>query len=63
VKRRVLTGTRCLLTKKGFQTCVPSRWELEMTDLEPWLLQPTVFADEYRVPARGGRRKALVSDA
>ena len=54
-------GTRCLLAK-GFQTCVPSRSELEMTDLEALVVAAYVFADEYRVPARQGR-PALVSDA
>src|SRR5215831_12077872 len=47
---------------KGFQTCVPSRSELEMTDLEALVVAGYVFADEYRVPARPGR-PALVSDA
>jgi hypothetical protein len=51
-----------LFAKKGFQTCVPSRSELEMTDLEALVVAAYVFADEYRVPARGGRRP-LVSDA
>jgi len=50
------------LTKKGFQTCVPSRLELEMTDLEALVVAAYVFADEYPVPARCGRRP-LVSDA
>jgi hypothetical protein len=36
--------------------------ELEMTDLEALVVAGYVFADEYRVPARGGR-PALVSDA
>jgi hypothetical protein len=62
VKRWVPTGTGRLFTKKGFQTCVSSRWELEMTDLEALVVAAYVFADEYRVPARGGRRP-LVSDA
>src|SRR6266571_3973056 len=48
--------------KKGFQSCVPSRLELEMTDLEALVVAGYVFADEYRVPARSGRRP-LVSDA
>src|SRR5215470_6023771 len=47
---------------KGFQTCVHSRWELEMTDLEALVVAAYVFADEYPVPARGGCRP-LVSDA
>lgn len=47
---------------KGFQTCVPSRWELEMTDLEALVVAAYVFADEYPVPARGGR-PPLTSDA
>lgn len=47
--------------KKGFQTCVPSRLELEMTDLEALVIAGYVFADDYRVPARCGR-PALVSD-
>jgi IS5 family transposase len=51
-----------LFAKKGFQTCVPSRLELEMTDLEALVVAAYVFADEYPVPARGGRRP-LVSDA
>jgi Transposase DDE domain len=36
--------------------------ELEMTDLEALVVAGYVFADEYRVPARGGR-PPLVSDA
>jgi IS5 family transposase len=36
--------------------------ELEMTDLEALVVAGYVFADEYRVPARPGRRP-LVSDA
>jgi DDE family transposase len=36
--------------------------ELEMTDLEALVIAGYVFADEYRVPARAGRRP-LVSDA
>jgi IS5 family transposase len=51
-----------LFAKKGFQTCVPSRSELEMTDLEALVVAAYVFADEYPVPARGGRRP-LISDA
>src|SRR5215831_19266148 len=47
---------------KGFQTCVPSRSELEMTDLEALVVAGYVFADDYRVPAGPGR-PALVSDA
>src|SRR5215470_13473313 len=47
---------------KGFQTCVHSRWELEMTDLEALVVAAYVFADEYPVPARSGRRP-LISDA
>jgi hypothetical protein len=47
---------------KGFQTCVPSRSELEMTDLEALVVAACVFADKYPVPARGGR-KPLISDA
>jgi hypothetical protein len=47
---------------KGFQTCVSSRRELEMTDLEALVVAAYVFADEYRVPARSGR-PALTSDA
>lgn len=54
-------GTRCLLSKKGFQTC-PSRWELEMTDLEALVVAAYVFADEYPVPARPGR-PPLIEDA
>jgi hypothetical protein len=54
-------GTRLAKTK-GFQSCVPSRSELEMTDLEALVVAAYVFADEYRVPARPGR-PALVSDA
>jgi hypothetical protein len=50
------------LTKKGFQTCVPSRLELEMTDLEALVVAAYVFADEYSVPAGQGR-PALTSDA
>jgi hypothetical protein len=51
-----------LFAKKGFQTC-PSRWELEMTaDLEALVVAGYVFADEFTVPARPGRRP-LVSDA
>ena len=41
--------------KKGFQTCVPSRLEFEMTDLEALVVAGYVFADGYRVPARCGR--------
>jgi hypothetical protein len=48
--------------KKGFQSCVPSRLELEMTDLEALVVAAYVFADEYPVPARGGRRP-LITDA
>jgi hypothetical protein len=51
-----------LSAKKGFQTCVPSRSELEMTDLEALVVAGYVFADEYSVPARPGR-PAKVSDA
>jgi hypothetical protein len=47
---------------KGFQTCVSSRPELEMTDLEALVVAAYVFADEYRVPARSGR-PPLTSDA
>ncbi|MDP9225329.1 MAG: hypothetical protein M3P18_16090 [Actinomycetota bacterium] len=47
---------------EGFQTCVPSRSELEMTDLEALVVAAYVFADEYPVPARGGRRP-LITDA
>src|SRR3954453_4582275 len=47
---------------KGFQSCVPSRSELEMTDLEALVVAAYVFADEYPVPARGGRRP-LITDA
>jgi hypothetical protein len=36
--------------------------ELEMTDLEALVVAAYVFADEYPVPARGGRRP-LISDA
>src|SRR3954467_5266940 len=46
----------------GFQSCVRSRLELEMTDLEALVVAAYVFADEYPVAARGGR-KPLVSDA
>ena len=49
-------------SKKGFQTCVPSRLELEMTDLEALVVAAYVFADEYPVPVRGGRRP-LICDA
>ena len=48
--------------RKGFQTCVPSRLELEMTDLEALVVAAYVFADEYSVPAGQGR-PALTSDA
>jgi hypothetical protein len=51
-----------LVTKKGFQTYVPSRSELEMTDLEALVVAAYVFADEYPVSPRCGR-PALVSDA
>ena len=61
MKRRVRAGTRCLFAKKGFQTCVPSRSELEMTDLEALVVAAYVFADEYRVAACG--RPAKVTDA
>ncbi len=54
-------GTRLMKTK-GFQIGVPSRSELEMTDLEALVVAAYVFADEYRVPARQGR-PALTSDA
>src|SRR3954463_15828179 len=47
---------------KGFQSCVPSRSELEMTDLEALVVSAYVFADDYPVAARGGR-KPLVSAA
>src|SRR5262249_14453131 len=47
---------------KGFQSCVPSRSELEMTDLEALVVAAYVFADEYRLPARAGR-PPLVTDA
>jgi hypothetical protein len=50
------------VAKKGFQTCVPSRWELEMTDLEALVVAGYVFADDYPVPAQAGR-KPLTSDA
>jgi len=36
--------------------------ELEMTDLEALVVAAYVFADEYPLPARGGRR-ALITDA
>jgi hypothetical protein len=52
----------CLVETKGFQSCVPSRLELEMTGLEALVVAAYVFADEYPVPLRGGRRP-LVSDA
>lgn len=58
---RGFAGTRVAM-KKGFQTCAPSRSELEMTDLEALVVAAYVFADEYRVPARGGR-PPLISDA
>jgi hypothetical protein len=51
-----------LFAKKGLQTCVSSRSELEMTDLEALVVAACVFADEYPVPARCGR-KPLISDA
>src|SRR3954469_982395 len=54
-------GTRRGATK-GFQSCVPSRSELEMTDLEALVVAAYVFADEYPVPLRGGRRP-LICDA
>src|SRR3954469_561738 len=54
-------GTRRGATK-GFQSCVRSRSELEMADLEALVVAGYVFADEYRVPLRGGRRP-LISDA
>jgi hypothetical protein len=47
---------------KGFQSCVSSRYELEMTDLEALVVAAYVFADDYWVPARPGRRP-LVSNA
>lgn len=47
---------------KGFQSCVSSRSELEMTDLEALVVAAYVFADEYPVPPRGGRRP-LITDA
>src|SRR3954453_15046138 len=48
---------------KGSQTCVPSRWRLELTpDLEALVVAAYVFADEYRVPARPGPA-ARISDA
>src|SRR3954463_8044669 len=46
----------------GFQSCVRSRLELEMTDLEALVVAAYVFADEYRVPSACGR-PPLVSDA
>jgi len=56
-----LAGTR--ITKaKGFQTGVASRSELAMTDLEALVVAAYVFADEYSVPARQGRRP-LVNEA
>ena len=51
-----------MFAKKGFQTYVPSRSELEMTDLEALVVAAYVFADEYPVPARPGRRPR-VTDA
>jgi IS5 family transposase len=62
VKRLGSDGDRGLRTKKGFQMCVSSRLELEMTDLEALVVAAYVFADECPVAARGGRRP-LVSDA
>jgi hypothetical protein len=55
-------GGTCRSATKGFQTCVPSRSELEMADLEALVVAAYVFAGEYSVPARGGR-KPLVTDA
>jgi Transposase DDE domain len=40
---------------EGLPDGVPSRWELEMTDLEALVVAGYVFADEYEVPARPGR--------
>src|ERR671935_2771360 len=48
--------------RRASRPCVPSRWELEMMDLEALVVAAYVFADEYPVPARGGRRP-LISDA
>jgi hypothetical protein len=48
-----------LAAKKGFQTCVPSRLELEMTDLEALVVAAYVFADDYPVPARPGARPKI----
>src|SRR5918994_3351074 len=48
--------------EEAFQGCVPSRSELEMTDLEALVVAAYVFADEYPVPLRGGRRP-LITDA
>jgi hypothetical protein len=50
------------LMTKGFQSCVPSRSELEMTDLEALVVAAYVFADEFPVPARPGPR-SRISDA
>src|SRR4051812_8209099 len=50
------------MTKEGFQSCVPSKWRLEMTDLDALVVAACVFVDEYPVPARAGRRP-LISDA
>jgi hypothetical protein len=61
VKLGGFAGTRTVNTK-GFRTCVPSGSELEMTDLEALVVAAYVFADEYRVAARGGR-PPLVTDA
>jgi hypothetical protein len=40
---------------KGFQTCVPSRSELEMSGLQALLLQPMSSLTGIRSPLRGGR--------
>jgi hypothetical protein len=50
------------VSKEGFQTCCPSRGELELSDLEALVGAAYVFADEFPAPLRPDRR-ALVSAA
>jgi hypothetical protein len=49
------------VSKECFQTCCPSRWELELSDLEALVGAAYVFADEFPAPLRPGRR--ALSDA
>ena len=50
------------LSEEGLPDLCPSRWELEVTDLEALVVAAYVFADEYPVAARAGR-PPLTTDA